>query len=197
MTRTQINGRRSMTHADAQLYTIEGFAAGLIMLITAYMVVNATSVYTPGDTHISDMQLETLGSDALTIMGTPADAGEYIGNTSLLRKIIENPDPSHTGGPNQTFRDTYLRLINNQTGEPLDMDAVNKTMDYIQFTANYTCREPATNEMKSIPISYSRTLTGGEHTVRVTKWVIATEPDHCGTSDKDRAVLMEVLLWRD
>ena len=48
---------------DGQLYTIEGVAAALIMLMTAYLVVNATSVYTAGDTHINDMQLETLGSD--------------------------------------------------------------------------------------------------------------------------------------
>jgi hypothetical protein len=51
-----------------QLYTIEGFAAGLIMVVTAYLVVNATSVYTAGDTHINDMQLEALGSDALKMM---------------------------------------------------------------------------------------------------------------------------------
>ncbi len=49
-----------MVNSDGQLYTIEGVAAGLIMLFTAYLVVDATSVYTPGDTHISDMQLEQL-----------------------------------------------------------------------------------------------------------------------------------------
>ena len=134
MTGKHRNGRTSMTHADAQLYTIEGFAAGLIMLITAYMVVNATSVYTAGDTHLSDMQLETLGSDALTIMGTPADAGEYTTDSSMLRTIIEDP----VSLPNQTFLETFLKLTNNQTGEPLDMTAVSSTMDYIQFTANYT-----------------------------------------------------------
>ena len=35
------------------------------MIMTAYLVVSATSVYTAGDTHISDMQVEQLGSDAL------------------------------------------------------------------------------------------------------------------------------------
>ena len=56
-----------------QLYTIEGVAAALIMVITAYLVVNATSVYTAGDTHISDMQLETMGTDALTVMAYPEE----------------------------------------------------------------------------------------------------------------------------
>ena len=55
----------------AQLYTIEGFAAALIMVITAFLVLNATSVYTAGDTHINDMQLEALGTDALKMMDTP------------------------------------------------------------------------------------------------------------------------------
>ncbi len=59
-----------MKNSDGQLYTIEGFAAALIMLVTAYLVVNATSVYTAGDTHISDMQLEALGTDALKVMDT-------------------------------------------------------------------------------------------------------------------------------
>jgi hypothetical protein len=44
-----------MKNEGGQLYTIEGFAAALIMLMTAYLVVNATSVYTAGDTHINDM----------------------------------------------------------------------------------------------------------------------------------------------
>lgn len=185
-----------MKNNDGQLYTIEGFAAGLIMLITAYMVVNATSVYTAGDTHINDMQLEALGTDALTIMGTPTDAAMYKAGTSPLRKIIENPDPSGLGGPNQTFKAMFLNLTNNETGAPLDYARVDSTMDYIQFTANYTCRVKNTDEMISIPLSYSRNLTGGEHTVRATKWVMA-DTNLCGPPATDRAVLVEVLLWRD
>ncbi|WML67224.1 MAG: hypothetical protein METHP_00729 [Methanoregula sp. SKADARSKE-2] len=59
-----------MVDPDAQLYTIEGIFAGLIMLLTPYIIVNSTSIYTPGDTHISDMQLEVIGSDALTMLNT-------------------------------------------------------------------------------------------------------------------------------
>ena len=99
-----------MTNTDGQLYTIEGFAAGLIMIMTAYLVVNATSVYTAGDTHISDMQLEALGSDALTMMGTPTDTTMYLSNTSPLRMIIENLMMR------RTFRAMFLNLTNNRTG---------------------------------------------------------------------------------
>ena len=70
---------------DAQLYTIEGFAAALIMVITAFLVLNATSVYTAGDTHINDMQLEALGTDALKMMDTPVSSAD----PSPLQAIIE------------------------------------------------------------------------------------------------------------
>ena len=176
-----------------QLYTIEGFAAGLIMIVTAYLVVNATSVYTAGDTHISDMQLEVLGSDALRMMGTPVNTSMNLNDTSPLRTIIETNDAD-------TFRTMFLNLTNNRTGLPPDYIAkMNSTMDYIQFNASYTCWDINNNVVSTNPISYSRNLTGGEHTVRATKWVIANKKsvDLCGTTNKDRAVLVEVLLWRD
>jgi len=186
-----------MRNTDGQLYTIEGFAAALIMIMTAYLVVNATSVYTAGDTHINDMQLEALGSDALTMMGTPTNTSQYLSNTSPLRMIIENP--GNVPVPNATFRAMFLNLTNSGTGMPPVNDTeVNSTMKYIQFTASYTCRD-MTNNVTSYPFSYSRNLTGGEHTVRATKWVIANKKSVplCGTTNTDRAVLVEVLLWRD
>jgi len=186
-----------MMNTDGQLYTIEGFAAALIMIMTAYLVVNATSVYTAGDTHISDMQLEALGSDALTMIATPTNTALYLTDTSPLRMIIENPGPV----PNATFRAMYLDLTNgNKTGLPIDYNKANSTMGYIQFNASYTCRNTITNQTESYPLSNSRNLTGGEHTVRATKWVIINKGPgvpFCGTTDKDHAVLVEVLLWRD
>jgi len=180
-----------MTNSDGQLYTIEGFAAGLIMLVTAYLVLNATSVYTAGDTHISDMQLETLGSDALTMMGTNVSGLTMSPLESTLEYVID------TGSyPNATFRTMFLNLTNNRPGSVLDYNKANSTMDYIQFTANYTCRNQD-NSTSSYPISWSRNLTGGEHTVRATKWVIVNKKVCGDTIQEDRAVLVEVLLWRD
>jgi hypothetical protein len=173
-----------MTHTDGgQLYTIEGFAAALIMVMTAYLVVNATSIYTAGDTHINDMQLETLGSDALNVMGTPMNNTEKVEGNSTLQMILEGSD-------SVAFRTKFLELVNS-TGTGPKQD--------IQFLANYTCR--IDNSDSTIPplqplSSSSRSLTGGEHPVRVTKWVIVNTP--CGSETKrDRAVLVEVLLWRD
>ena len=170
-----------------QLYTIEGFAAALIMIITAFLVVNATSIYTAGDTHINDMQLEALGSDALKMMGTPVNGSENAISHNTLQTILES------GNSNILFRENFLPLVNaNGTGPRHD----------IQFNASYTCRIfPTRDETGSFPFSYSRHLTGGEHTVRATKWVIvnsAAVESNCGiTAEENRAILVEVLLWRD
>ncbi len=50
-------GGQGMVNNSGQLFTIEGIAAGILMLTTAYLVLSTTSVYTPAETHISDMQL--------------------------------------------------------------------------------------------------------------------------------------------
>ena len=68
----------------------------------------------------------------------------------------------------------------------------------IQFSANYTYRVPADATLMSVNINSSRYLTGGEHAIRVTKWVIVNKklPPDTGVLGR-RAVLVEVLLWRD
>jgi hypothetical protein len=179
-----------MKHTDeGQLYTIEGFAAALIMVITAFLVVNATSVYTAGDTHINDMQLEALGSDALTVMGTPINNTMDSSSSSDLRTIIES-DLSQQSN-REKFNATFFNLINSGNLQESDR--------FIQYTANFICRNQSDNLIQSYPISYSRNFTGEEHSVKATKWVIINKggTSVCGTNNENRAVLVEVLLWRD
>ena len=176
--RKDTNPGAGRANSDGQLYTIEGIAAGLIMIMTAYLVVNATSVYTAGDTHISDMQLEQLGSDVLKIMDTP----ENVTVNSELQMILGGATVDGA-----RFKSRFLALSNNRT-------QLNR--DHIQFDASYTCRNQD-NSTETIPLSSSRNLTGGEHAVRVTKWVIVDKA-FCGLpATKPRAVLVEVLMWRD
>jgi len=178
-----------MVNGDGgQLYTIEGFAAALIMLITAFLVLNATSVYTAGDTHINDMQLESLGTDVLKMMDTPVSSAAP---SSLAEIITYTP----VGSTNDTFKTIFMNY-SNMSGTGPEHD--------IQFSASYSCRDKTTNNITSSPLSYSRNLTGGEHTVRATKWVIVDKTDippgttFCGSAvSQNRAVLVEVLLWRD
>jgi hypothetical protein len=149
------------------------------MLLTAYLVVGATSVYTSGDAHISDMQLEVLGSDALMMMDTPPNSSV---TESPLQQIIETDDGSR-------FRNLFLNYTNASGYGP---------KHDIQFSASYTYEAVSESTIKSAPINSSRNLTGGEHAVRVTKWVIVNKklPPDTGVLG-NRAVLVEVLLWRD
>ena len=164
---------------NGQLYTIEGFAAALIMVMTAYLVVNATSVYTAGDTHINDMQLEALGSDALKMMDVAPNRTDA--ETPLQGIIRTNNYAGFT---------TMLLNYTNESGSGPRHD--------IQFNASYTCRD--SNDLTHrIQFANSRELTGGEHTVRATKWVMVYKdiPECDLGIQMDRAVLLEVLLWRD
>jgi hypothetical protein len=167
-----------VVNAGGQLYTIEGVAAALIMLLTAYMVVGATSIYTPGDAHISDMQLEALGSDALIMMDTPPNSSVA---ESPLQQIIETDD-------GYRFRSMFMNYTNVSGYGP---------KHDIQFSANYTYEADDVTLMSS-QINSSRNLTGGEHAVRATRWVLVNKklPPDTGVFGK-RAVLVEVLLWRD
>jgi hypothetical protein len=171
-----------MVTDTGQLYTIEGVAAGLIMLVTAFIVVNSTSVYTPGDTHISDMQLEVLGSDALVMMNT---APNSTSGKSPLQTIVENDDA-------ESFRAQFERLVNTRAAT---------TPDSIHFQAEVTYDNPDTpGEYNSTLLGGNRNLVGGEHAVRVSQWVIVEKqfPDcHAASCSGKHAALVEVYLWRD
>jgi hypothetical protein len=175
-----------MVNADGQLYTIEGVAASLILLITAFLVVNSTSVYTPGDAHIADMQLEVTGSDALKMMTYVSNVtpGGTIGK-SPLQEIVEGLDSAR-------FVSMFNNIVNNRTAS---------SKDRIQFTANvtYVKDDAAKTVDTSTPLGMTRNLTGGEHAVRVSQWVLVESGDPPGTliNFRKRAVLVEVLLWRD
>ncbi|MCK9580938.1 MAG: hypothetical protein M0Q92_10895 [Methanoregula sp.] len=170
-----------MVNSGGQLYTIEGIAAGLIILVSAFIVVNSTSVYTMGDTHISDMQLEVLGSDALAMMDTAPNSS--VGK-SPLQAIVETDD-------SETFRTMFDNIVNNKTGTGPDR---------IQFAANVTYVTP-NGWVNSSALSESVIpRVGGEHTVRVSEWLIVDKAfPGCNTNTCKwkHAVLVEVLLWRD
>jgi len=70
-------------------------------------------------------------------------------------------------------------------------------MDHIQYTANYSYRDLTSNSVESAFIDASRNLTLGEHAVRATKWVIVNKQLPGDSTTQERAVLVEVLMWRD
>jgi hypothetical protein len=183
-----------MVDDHGQLYTIEGIAAGMIMLFTTYLVLNATSVYTPGDTHISDMQLEQIGTDALRMMNTPLNGSL---SESPLQDIIEYSGNGQYGFDNASFNTMFTNYVNNRTGSAKDNLHYYATVTYY----NLSSQPPTTG---SLFLASNRNLKGGEHPVRVTEWVLADKTlpgDSSLWSEPQypipRAVLVEVLLWRD
>jgi hypothetical protein len=184
-----------MVNDNGQLYTIEGVAASMIMLFTIYLVLGATSVYTPGDAHISDMQLEQTGTDALRIMNTPKNGSA---GTSPLQDIINDLSPNtftpiapatNAFDPTNPFNIMFMNYVNNKTGNE---------MDDLHYTANVTYYDISKKTTGSLLLASNRNLSGGEHPVRVTEWVIIDKPvPGDGTRTQPRAVLVEVLLWRD
>jgi hypothetical protein len=152
------------------------------MVITAVLVVNATSIYTAGDTHINDMQLEALGSDALKMMDVAPNISV---EKTPLQEIIEN---TPINSENVTFKSMFLKHSNIAGTGPIHD---------IQFVANYSCRNN-NDTVATYPLASSgRYFTGEEHTVRATKWVIVNKQVCDSAGPQNRAVLVEVLLWRD
>jgi len=172
-----------MVNDAGQLYTMEGIAAGLIMLLAAYIVVSTTSIYTTGDTHIPDMQLEQLGSDVLAMMDTP----DSVDGESQLVKFIET-------GEGNDLREAFLANCTMRSGDPDNSLRAQVYLSYRRTGGN----------VNTTPISREdESYTGRENAVRVTRWVQLTGnpslppdmPDDMQRSDP-QTVLVEVLLWR-
>jgi hypothetical protein len=167
-----------MVNDSGQLYTMEGVAAGIIMLLTVYIVISTASIYTAGDTHIPDMQLEQLGSDVLAMMDTPDKEG-----TKSALKTFVNADDS------AGFESMFLDYCNMLTSGA----------DDLHMSANVTYRDANLNVIKEHSfVEPDYTWTGRESAVRVTRWVQLDHQPHPGRpyGPRAQAVLVEVLLWR-
>ncbi len=174
-----------MVNNQGQLYTIEGVAAGLLMVVTAYLIVSSTTVLTPQDVHIADMQLEQLGNDALVILDTPdysilnSTGGA---NKSKLQMQIESD-----GGA--AFGENFSRIINSKV-DPSDHDT-------LKFNATLFSRDESTGDV--IEIQFNGSQYYRENAVKVNRWIyvnpISTSNPY-GLDLRNQTVLVEVLLWR-
>jgi len=170
-----------MVDDDAQLYTMEGIAAAFVILATVYLVAGTTSIYTPGDSHITDMQLEVLGNDVLLVMDTPTEEGEENNLTRYLRTWNTTD-----------FRNEFGSLLNDRTAG---------TDDTLQFAASVSYRK-ADGTVKNENFISSERPTGYEQAVRVTRLItIPGKPTGVGTPvdfrNVPQVVMLEVLIWRD
>jgi len=180
-----------MVNTGAQLYTMEGISAGVIMILTAYLVLGSTSVYTPGDTHITDMQLEQVGADVLKIMDTPAN----LSTTSELEQIVATCDNSAQF--HHLFWETYLMSgeiaaqKTTRTGSSIITDAT----VYYHYTD--PLGKPVVKWFQlSGPVIPS---SGSEPGVKVTRYVKVPGKDPCmpvDVEDRPQVMLVEVFLWK-
>lgn len=172
-----------MVDDQAQLYTIEGVAAGILMIITAYLIVSSTTVLTPQDVHIVDMQLEQLGSDAVSMLDTP---DQYVWNSSEIanKSMLQIQIEENWG---QAFGENFSQLINSK------VDPSNQ--DNLKFNATIFFRNESTGE------THERKFNGSiyyrENAVKVNRWVhVNPNSGHPFLNSRNQTVLLEVLLWR-
>ena len=165
-----------MVGDGGSLYTIEGLAAGLLMIATAAIVLQSVSVYTPGDTHIDDMLLEQIGADALAVLDMPVEPG---GETELEQLV--------NGWKQDEFHAAFYPLLRERS---LAAD------DPVQYAATISYRV-GDDEVEQLPFTESASYTGYDPAIRVTRWVHLQSGHGLPPIPKrDQMVLLEVILWR-
>jgi len=167
---------------NGSLYTIEGLAAGLLMIATAAIVLQSVSVYTPGDTHIDDMLLEQLGADALAVLDMPVEPD---GETELEQFVNEwKPEDFHAA---------FYPLLRERSFAPDDP---------VQYAAliSYRLTDDRVEQLaftSSADHTASAPYTGYDPAVRVTRWVHLQSGHGLPLiPNRDQMVLLEVILWR-
>ena len=78
-----------MKDESAQMNTIEGVSAAVLMVITLFFATQI-SVITPQTEMVLDTQLRQLGNDALCVLDTEVITNNYTTNYTLLEKYVAN-----------------------------------------------------------------------------------------------------------
>ncbi len=184
---------------EGQLYTIEGITAGIIMLLTAYIVFSTGFVFTPGDAHIADMQLQQLGYDALLVMDTPVSDGDE----SRLQTLIATSNVAD-------FTNEFSANLSIGTGATYMENPPHIVDTRTQWNATIYYRDKQSDQVYSY--SFGHSSDGGDFVTRepaisVTRYVyledkpnnlnlISSEANSKMDDNEEQMVLMEVLLWR-
>lgn len=173
-----------MVNNHGQLYTIEGVAAAFLMILTTYIVLSTTTIYTPADTHVIDMQLEQLGTDALAMMDT---ADTWGGGPDPYESTLESYISDWTP---DSFNFSYYPLINTLGDGSLDSRP-------IHFTSKIYYRD-SSDLIREYNFSQSGLLPG-TRPITVTRWVYLSDPpsEPPYMDLRAQAILLEVTLWRD
>ncbi len=170
-----------MADDRAQLYTIEGLTAGLIMIATAYFVLNTGFMYAPGDAHIADMQLEQIGTDALLMMDTPVN--DSVG--SELEGYVN--DGTGQWDSFNTTLNNYLRMNTGATS----------MVNNIRYNASIYYRKSSTDEVGAFEFGHFGDLVAHEPAVSVSRLVYCdNNPPSAPYDHSPQELIFEVILWR-
>lgn len=166
---------------SGQLFTIEGLTAALIMIASAYLVLGTGMVFTPGDAHISDMQLQQLGNDALLMM----DTKDTSDGENRLVSIVYNasPDrPTKNEAARSEFDLAFTDYLRKNTGSTAQVDSL-----------RYSSAIYSVSGGDVIPTEFANNGDnfGRNPAVRCGRYV-STNWDGADTVER-----LEVLIWRD
>jgi len=183
-----------MVTDDGQLYTIEGVAAAVLMVLTAYFILSSTSILTPGDTHINDMHLEQMGNDVLKMMDTAPIYNDTEPTLPLYDKKqsyleVELSKDLSVASNRSAFTESFISNFSKYAGD-----------NNLKVSANISYRDGT--EVKYLDPFWDKSIappvTYRDHYVKVTKWVHLNDPSWPPPGpNPPKTVLLEVLLWRD
>jgi len=178
-----------MVTEEGQLYTIEGITAAILMVLTAYFILNSTSILTPGDTHISDMQLEQLGNDALKMMDT-ANSFDDTGNNIYERKQSDLEEWLSRDLNDDNIKRGVTQLFFNEFHDYAGDNQLKLSATIYYWDGTNVQPLNFWNPSNGIP-----PFTNRDHYVTVTRWVYLNDP--AWYPGQPKTVLLEVYLWRD
>jgi hypothetical protein len=195
---------------EAQIYTMEGVSAGLIMIFTMSLVLSSTMIFTSGDSHISDMRIQQEVCDILRIMDTPVHLTSSLQpDQSYLEGVVATTDTPATF--NATFRQYFSnpKVVAKPTlisGNAVQIDATvwydNSTVGIPTYGAWYV------GSYNLTPRLYLPGLLTQEPGVRVSHWTLfndatgSSKPANLASSIRplvnsgSQAMLVEVYLWK-
>jgi len=184
---------------DAALYTMEGIAGGLIMLLTIYLVLGTTMVFTTGDSHISDMRFKQEASDILRVIDTPKDlTGSLQPNQSDLERIVSTTDI-----PREFSNSFRAHLSNSSVAAKTTLISGNAIQ--IDVNVSYVTSTGLVIGYNLTPRSYPPGLLNQVPGVMVTHWVYynggtggTSKPPNTPSSMQSgpQPLLVEVYLWK-
>lgn len=167
----------------AQLYTIEGISAAILMITTAYLVITTTTVFTPQDVHISHMQLQQLGNDALNIMDTPDTYGT----------------PEHRS---KSPLEQYIEQYQTNDFDARFLSYINSPQIIGESHLNYNASVYYRNNTGINSFYLGGNIYYRENAVKVYRWVYLSDVSILQSYNSDirnevpQTVLLEVLIWR-